>query len=296
MILFGCGSLGKAFVENTGLIGQSDVLFMDNDASKWGSDVLGIPVWEPNLALLKSGRAVVVTTMQVAEVLAQLDRFGINRDCVYVPTKTLFATKPRFSQTSGPEATAFLHVVAATLNSGFEDCIACFIDSGSLLGLWRDGKLLPSKTHLDISTLGLEGTEHVALATRMAELARQNTGHSTRVESASLGYSRLVVQIDKHCFPVRIDQCVLDGETVCYAAMRHLEPVPQSFVIPTHVLAPWGLPVPGQTQQFLKHRYGGAWRTPVQDMPLVFGSLLSQDIQVLSSLDQVVAIMSRDMV
>ena len=75
LYLFGSGSLGQRVCRCLDDLGRPARAFLDNDRSKWGQCVAGLPIQDPGQ--IPSGGAVLVTTAFWREVVAQLTRAGL---------------------------------------------------------------------------------------------------------------------------------------------------------------------------------------------------------------------------
>jgi len=78
IIVFGAGKIGTQMVK---ILGKDNIIFfVDNDESKWGTAIEGIPVYSPEKLMLEEEPQVcVAVSMRIMdEIVEQLNRMGIN--------------------------------------------------------------------------------------------------------------------------------------------------------------------------------------------------------------------------
>ncbi len=91
VVIFGCGTLGKRAIELLREIGVNPLAFCDNNPSRWGTNLSGIPVLSPSDAAKRFGRhAVFFVTIWndfhwYSDTLAKLTSLGCTSVSSYAP-------------------------------------------------------------------------------------------------------------------------------------------------------------------------------------------------------------------
>ena len=282
-ILYGAGSLGKSFARTQNLWQSESWFFVDSDARLWGHSWHGVPIYEPTRTRLLTADSIIITTMWVREVYERLRDIGVPHESIWVPVKRMLSPQQHdlFRHTNASIALALLSDAFSEMNRWR---VAAHIDFGALLGLWRDGVLIPGDTDVDISAFGDLGTEHTAFADAIQSAA--NVRHLSTRRSELLHHSCVTVEVGDELLPITVDQCELRNGGVVNLRNPHFPPVSESVVFPL-VEHPdlHHIKVPHQPDAYLELRYGKSWRTPTDDWAFLYG-VHDLGLQTLTTLTQ----------
>lgn len=148
LVLFGASKAGETYLKKQP---PGEVIaFIDNDPHRQGSAVDNIPVLAPAALHELKFDLVVITSLWVDSIYSQLtQQLGIAKDKIYVPHKTKLKSEHPFSE---EETLTLGHQLLIGLNQFFiQHQIKACIDSGTLLGLLREGRLLSWDDDIDFA-------------------------------------------------------------------------------------------------------------------------------------------------
>lgn len=287
ILLYGAGSLGRDFLLNQQEKLNDVIVFTDTDAAKWGTTLGGVPVIEPLERNLVRADHILITTMWTRDIYLKLISQGVRHESIWAPARTLLTpTKELFEP-------AVSTAVLAILGRLFEDLkthkISAHVDFGTLLGLWRDASLIRNDTDVDISVLGVTGSEHRAAAEILALLSRQMSVPS-QIESSNY-HSCVWVEIGERRIPITLDQCAAQPQDQVVQNLQnpHFPPVPLSYITPLLPLPLFPkIRSPNQTPAYLEFRYGKTWQVATSRWAYLYGAH-DLDIQVLADVRQLKA-------
>lgn len=140
--------------------------------------------------------------------------------------------------------------------AGLLDRQDVMVDAGTLLGLWRDGRLIPHDTDLDFAVIGPVGAA-TQLAPQLPEPYRLIRTIDHQERPSQRAYMRVDTIVDLYYFWA-------DGATAINVSDVGVMRMPLEAVLP---LRRWswrgiGLRVPADPDGYLAWRYGPTWRTP----------------------------------
>lgn len=141
--------------------------------------------------------------------------------------------------------------IMPTLTAGLDalDGLHVWVDAGTLLGLWRDGRPMPWDTDIDVAVLDADRDLRAIDGMPLARTVDDHNGRPS--QRAFAGPDRIVFDVAFYWTEGDLAICRLDGATL------------QTPVELVEHLTTWeGLPVPADPDRYLAHRYGDSWRTP----------------------------------
>lgn len=279
-ILFGSGSLGQEFVRYHDLRAQDDYLFMDNDMNLWGSSLVGLPILKPDPRRLRRADAVIITSMWVEEIYNQLMSMRVPKSKIFAISKKMFGAPLVFSQDVESMILTFLGCLFRRIESAGE---RVFLDFGTLLGLWRDGRLIPGDSDVDLSMLMNDRMAHSDVQ-GLLHGAAADAGVGIQVDGLpSATYSLLVLG---QCVPISMERCLIQGRLLAYPDNSHFDGIPHELIFPLQSLpSKPDLKIPLQVERYLEARYGSGWRVPDPNWGYTYG-LESIGIRTLASLGE----------
>lgn len=270
-LLFGAGAGARLYIENEQRE-RDFIAFMDNDERKFGSDFAGIPVMAPSDAIALEFDEIVITTQWVQDVRKQLiEELGIAPDKVIIPFKQQLKKLEPFRHEPTHELARQLVLGIGAL--ALHDNIPLTIDFGTLLGIVRDGDIIPWDDDVDFA-VPAEAAEQLKnwLPTALEQLdippgwyievLRDKTGNAISVllkwHTEQSGLRPFITS-----FSARDNR---DGTSfhmsslgMWYAPAQHFENI-ETFR--------WNntdIPVPADYESYLQFVYG-EWRVPKKDM------------------------------
>lgn len=282
IILFGASGLGTSLVMQNARLTASNVVFVDNDAALWGSTVAGLRVLQPTAENLRRAQHVIIATMWVREVYDQLRTLGVDHSSIWIPAKNMFTSiDQRLSPEGGATAVLLLEAAFQMLEHAG---LCAFIDFGTLLGMWRDGALIPWDTDIDVTVVGQSRSEHKGAAAILGRIAGE-FGLRATVSSFD-NSSNVMLNIGALAIPLGVDQSEIRGRRIVNLQNPHFPEVDVDLLMPLSRLpARPSIRVPNRAPEYLEFRYGASWRTPTKQWAYLYGAH-GLDVQVLTSLEQ----------
>ncbi len=145
-VIFGAGDAGCAAYE---LLRDefNIVAFVDNDASKYKTELRGLKIISANDIKVSGAQKVLIASEYSEQIFKQLSALKLEQSIEVLASRYLKAID--FSQTEIREkATQVLLTLCAKLNASD---VRYYVDAGTLLGIVRDGGLIPWDDDLDIA-------------------------------------------------------------------------------------------------------------------------------------------------
>lgn len=150
-VIFGAGQAGRYAYSRLNQAYEIKA-YVDNDIQKQGSFLDGLPVWSEEVLVSfckdSSGAKVLIASEYSEQIYNSLST-KINEDCLVILSASDM-TRIQFgdSKQRHEEALKILHCITHTMEKLH---IEHHIDAGTLLGLYRDGRLIPWDDDLDIA-------------------------------------------------------------------------------------------------------------------------------------------------
>ena len=275
-ILFGASKGGERFLRRRGA-DYEIVAFCDNDPKKQGQTLSGLPILPPARLQDIPHDRIVIASMFGHEIKEQLvHQFGIPETLIQFAPKSALSPNKTYRPFEDPPTLELARRMLEWIDDLFQAArIPYFVDHGTLLGLFRDGDLLPWDDDLDLSV----PQDHIA-ATLSALQARQSRlPHADRLD----WMAETVVDSDTGrilglllCYP---EQNPLNLRKFAASIWfmfpengqirQYINAAPDRFFQGHDHLRFRGrpYPIPLDAPRYLEIHYGD-WRTPVRDMSL----------------------------
>lgn len=125
---------------------------LDNDTNKHGTAVHGLPVYSPESLNRLEYDEIVITTQWSLEVYQQLtEELGLEKSTIVLPEKSKLKKLSQEPFRSS-ETLEFGHSVIKEINAlAVELSLPVVVDFGTLLGLVRDGRIIPWDDDIDFA-------------------------------------------------------------------------------------------------------------------------------------------------
>ena len=148
-LLFGAGEGCSRFIENE-LAKREFLAIIDNNEKRSGEIFHGVKIIAPKELERFKFDEIVITTQWVKEVQKQLiEDLGVEPDKVVVPSKkSLKKPQPFRDEKTRALAAEVLKTIA---QKAYEDDVELFVDTGTLLGIVRDGGIMPWDDDIDFA-------------------------------------------------------------------------------------------------------------------------------------------------
>ena len=276
IILFGASKGGERFLRRCG--GDYEVLaFADNDPKKHGQTLSGLPILPPARLTEFAYDHIVIASMFGHEIQNQLVRqFGIPESRIRFAPKSALSPNKTYRPFEDPSTLELARRMLEWLDDRLRAAaIPYFVDHGTLLGLMREGDLLPWDDDLDLSV----PQEYIVPTLGMLH------AHQSRLpQSDRLGWmAETVVDTDTDrilglllCYPEHNPLNLRKfAASIWFMFPEHgqirqyINAAPDRFFQRPDELRYRGraYPIPIDAEQYLEIHYGD-WRTPVRDMSL----------------------------
>ncbi len=276
IILFGAGKGGERFLRRCGERYQV-LAFCDNDPAKQGHPLSGLPIISPTELGHLEYDAIIVASMFGHEIKTGLiAQYHIPEERITFAPKSALSPNKTYRPFEDPATLTMARTMLAHLDTLLRQAgIPYFVDHGTLLGLLRDGDLLPWDDDLDLSvpeafieqTLQTicDNQTTLPLADELEWTAEtvidQDTG---RIMGAIICY-RETNHLALRKFAASIWFMFAEGDTI----RQFINRAPAAFFHEAASLTyrDRAYPVPRDAENYLAFHYGN-WREPVKDMSL----------------------------
>ncbi len=268
--IFGAGSAGVSAFQQ--LKQQYKILgFIDNDTNLQGSKISGVTVYAPQ-HLLSFDHPVFIASEYYEQIVQQLGSLGIEETRILATPSYLL--KPVSLQ---GETEALALVVLASLSEQLELAnLDHHIDAGTLLGMMRDGKLIPWDDDLDFSLDATYVSRFEAVLPECLVALEQSTGKMWRVDkyTTKVGFGNVPVDavrsfklscIDDQSVPT-VDVFIKYRDQLhsdyCLASRGIRMPARFSNKTERARLGGIMLRIPVEAKEYLRYHYGADWEIP----------------------------------
>ncbi len=279
-IIFGASQSGLSALNK--LAKDYDVVaFLDNSVQKVGTEINAIPVIAPmDLPDLDVSNIFIASEFfeQIEQQL--VTQLGIPKSKVCVlPTSVI---KP-MSMGDSEQTLRSAELILLTICNALEvHQVPYHIDAGTLLGIYRDGGLIPWDDDLDVAVSSEYTREALKALEASLPLLQKETGYAWRVEThlANSAFGAVktgdVRGIKLKCLDTEAKLPMLDiflkyinGDTMDYVLSSRGIRMPSCHLVSTDELEFCGakLAIPSHADKYLELHYGD-WKTPVKDWHL----------------------------
>lgn len=269
-VLFGASESLDYFIDNTKH--ERDFLAcVDNNSELWGKFINEVRIIAPDEIERLEFDQIVILTQWCKEVIKQLvNDLGIRRDRILVPDRRLLG-KPMFQneqmQQSGNA------IIDLLMQKAINGNIPLVVDMGTLLGIIRDGRLIPWDSDIDFA-LSIDFMEILYKIT-LDIFELENLPFKIGFPKRMLKDDRLV-QIEFSCFcgsdnilnfPVTINARESIGEESVWVAFDGLWKAPKKHFdqISNFFYNQSIIQTPSYPLEYLNYMYGSDWSIPKAD-------------------------------
>ncbi len=276
IVIFGASQGGERFLRRCG--DSYQVLgFCDNDPRKQGQSLAGQSVFAPAQLHGLPYDQIIVASMFGQEIKAQLvTQFGIPETQIHYAPKSALSPNKTYRPFEDPRTRELARVMLEWVDDRLKQAgIPYYVDHGTLLGLIRDGDLLPWDDDLDLSVPAAftEATLNAVQAGRSA-LPHANdlawTAETIVDSDLNRIYGVILSYKEKNRLELRKFAVSLwfmfpqDGQI-----RQYINSAPEPFFAGHDEWAYRGrsYPIPKQARDYLEFHYG-SWQVPVKDMSL----------------------------
>ena len=266
VVLFGAGASAKYFIKNNK--GILDIIScVDNNPQLWGTYAEEVLIRNPEFLQKMEFDQVIVTTQWSEQVRSQIINLGISKSKILIPDRRLlnplqFDSEER--QKVGIKVIKYL----VQLFANFE--INLVIDMGTLLGIYRDGKLISWDSDIDFMLFKDDMEKAYRILAKLVEedFIDYRFGNLVVSNDANL-LSQIEVtcfssQFDKLGFPITINARENRDNLTVWIKFPDLWSAPREHFDKLEFIEFDGLkiPVPALTEKYLAYIYGPNWITP----------------------------------
>lgn len=266
LILFGAGSSAKHYIRNH-LAKVNIFCCLDNDNRLWGSYIEGVLVSDPKCILEYEFDEVMITTQWSSQVRIQLIELGVPSSKIVVPDRRLLSP-PQFN--SQERQRIGLDVVKTLVKVFRENKLELVVDMGTLLGLYRDRKLIPWDSDIDfmLFSYDMENARNIlndfihrkSPEYFFKDLIAYKDGDSI----SQIEFTCSTFPFDEPGFPITINARKNLTDQTIWLKFPELWSAPRKHFDSLDYLniGDCSLPIPALTEQYLAHIYGVDWSVP----------------------------------
>ncbi|WP_419569564.1 nucleoside-diphosphate sugar epimerase/dehydratase [Rheinheimera sp.] len=274
LVLFGASKAGETYLERNP--DANIIAFVDNDTKRQGTQVMGVVVLAPEQLKTLEFDTVIITSLWIDSIYSQLTlQLGIDSSRIKIPNKRELKAELPFSD---PNTLALAHQLLIGLNAFFDNHqIKACVDSGTLLGLMREGDLLRWDDDIDFAVDDadferalellrdpsglLPGQDLVVWKATLLKMSGQNVCLNIEfTPKANRGLIPFETSLQRRKSTLGRSE-LLSSAGIFYAPEQHFN------ATETLVFKGWPIRIPAQPEQFLTFMYGD-WKTPKTQMKL----------------------------
>ena len=273
IIIFGAGVAGQRVFNN--LQNEQNIVgFADNDVRKQTSEFLGLPVYSLQQIKNFDGKIIIASEFyeQIRKTL--IEQTTINPNRIEQATSSLMAST-QFSEQQY-EGNTILRIVCEHLNRAKIDY---HIDAGTLLGLYRDGALIPWDDDLDISLNSTKISRFLSvkslISNDLAEQTKETWNVTEYYTNAAFGNVPMgavrslkfssISNPEMPSIDVFIKYRCEEFSDYCLASRGIRMPARFSDLTIEACLSDICVRIPENTENYLEYHYGKDWRVPNPD-------------------------------
>lgn len=277
-VIFGAGEAGKAALKHTH--NEYQVIgFADNAKDKQGSMLCNLPVLAPQDIAGSKATVVLIASEYAESIASQCQALALPQHIISLPARYI---KPRHFGDDALFAANGIRLLGWV--SGFLQAhqLRHYVDAGTLLGLYRDGVLIPWDDDLDIALHGDDVAALLALQTTFLDYLQANTGeqwqltgyHNNTAQGAVPAGAVRALKLACVSAPDKwplLDLFVkyINGEVMDYCLSSRMIRMPSRHFSQPQLVEYQGhtLMFPHDVEGYLSGHYGD-WQTPKQDWAL----------------------------
>jgi lipopolysaccharide cholinephosphotransferase len=273
-VLFGASKAGETYLKKHPE--QNIVAFVDNDLKRQGQTIEQVPILSPDALSTLEFDQIVITSLWIDSIYHQLStQLGIATEKIQIPKKSQLKSEQPFSHS---ETRELGHQLLINLSQLFmQHNIKACIDSGTLLGLMREGDLLAWDDDIDFAIDDADFDRTLTLLesyNKQAPLSDKVDWQATLISQSGCD---VCLNIEFTCksgyFLVPFETSLqrrktingrselLSSAGIFFAPAHHFNTL-ETLNFKQHLI-----PVPAEPKAFLTFMYGD-WQTPKQSMAL----------------------------
>lgn len=275
IIVFGASGSGESFILNTKNDNKYNILaFADNDKKKHNTMFNGYYVIAPEDISKFEYDEIIITSVFFPQIIKQLENeLKINPNKIKLPPKSMTGNKKSYRPFSDKKTLELARETLLFIVDILEkENIPYFVDHGTLLGIVRDGDLIPWDDDIDISIYQKDMEQIItAIIDNVTKLPLNNL--LNWVKNIYYDENNIPVQIllsfdednsdNYKNFPISIKSIIFkDGfahQTVTYAPEYHFKNREYINYINKQISIPY------EYKEYLEFHYG-EWQKPKKDI------------------------------
>lgn len=273
IIVFGTGKAGEFFIKSKPA--QQILAVVDNDQSKHGTTFLGFPVIAATEIANFDYDYIVIASQWADQISHQLKNLGISNDRIVIPKKIDVKASHPFNH---PATKALGHQIIKVIHElMLRHQVDLYLDSGTLLGVVRDGDLIQWDDDIDFAVNSQQFSDAITAMRHFIDLAPAKDEVVWSIELLSMLDQDVSILInfenkpgfDYLPFETAIQMRKVVGDKSELVSSAGLFFAPARFFNGYQELEFLGLRVkaPNDYEGFLQFMYGD-WRSPKKEMKI----------------------------